>query len=147
MTIEHILLTTDFSEDARRAYAPTTELAHSIGARITLLHLVPVLCKAPPEAAMAQPLVIGNLTAETGDAELAIAKERELLEGVKVETSVVAADTVANGVVEYARGNEVDLIAISSHGRSGIRRMVMGSVAELILRHADVPVLCFPPKH
>ncbi|MCA9721025.1 MAG: universal stress protein, partial [Gemmatimonadetes bacterium] len=47
-------------------------------------------------------------------------------------------------IAEYARTHEVDLIAMSSHGRTGFRHLVLGSVSEAVIRHADRPVLVFP---
>ena len=145
MSVKHILLTTDFSEDARRAYAPTAELASSLGAKITLLHVVQVLTKVPQGAMLAQPVVIGNLEEETESAKASMEKERSHFAGAELATEVITSDNVAHGVVEYARTHGADLIALSSHGRSGLRRMVLGSVAEIILRHAHTPVLTFPP--
>ncbi len=66
---------------------------------------------------------------------------------LQVKTHVMAAPNVAEAVADYANENDFDLIAISSHGRSGFRRLILGSVAEAILRHSHVPVLVFPrPK-
>jgi nucleotide-binding universal stress UspA family protein len=47
-------------------------------------------------------------------------------------------------VVDYAQQNDVDLIAMSTHGRTGFRHLALGSVAEAIIRHATVPVITFP---
>lgn len=145
MTVQHILLTTDFSEDSRRAYGPTAELAKALGARVTLLHVVNVLTQVPHGAMLAQPVPIGDVDKEKAAAEKAMADELAHLGGLECETACITSDSASHGTVEYAQQHDVDLIALSSHGRSGLRRLVMGSVAELVLRHATVPVLCYPP--
>ena len=63
---------------------------------------------------------------------------------VLIDLEAEAAPNVAEVVCDYADEHGYDLIALSSHGRSGFRRLILGSVAEAILRHAHVPVLVFP---
>ena len=56
----------------------------------------------------------------------------------------VGAD-VAGAILRMAENHHVDLIALSTHGRTGLRRLVLGSVAETVVRRAALPVLTFPP--
>ncbi|MBT9583950.1 universal stress protein [bacterium] len=73
--------------------------------------------------------------------------ERELrqivLEGVDLKVSVVDGEA-AESILAYAREHQVDLIAMSTHGRSGFRRFWLGSVTEKVARNAPCPVLAFP---
>jgi nucleotide-binding universal stress UspA family protein len=62
-------------------------------------------------------------------------------DGINVQTKVLTGGQAADIIAEYATQNEVDLIVIATHGRSGISRWVWGSVADRILRSACVPVL------
>lgn len=64
--------------------------------------------------------------------------------GMNVET-VVTDGIPADDILNYATENEVDLIIMSTHGRSGISRWFSGSVAEKVIRHSTVPVLISPP--
>ncbi|MBC8404794.1 MAG: universal stress protein [Planctomycetes bacterium] len=57
---------------------------------------------------------------------------------------MISGSNIGETVAEYANENDVDLITMSTHGRTGFRRLVLGSVAESILHYAHVPVLCFP---
>lgn len=146
MEKRHILLTTDLSEEATRAFGPVCELARLVEARITLLYVVQVLTKVPQGAMLAQPVTLGNPEAETEEAKKALSEQRKLLDAdLDVTEAVVLNDDIAAGVNEYARQHEVGMIALSTHGRSGLRRFVLGSVAEAVLRHAVVPVVSFPP--
>ena len=68
--------------------------------------------------------------------------------GMEVAVAVVEAPSAGEGIINYARGNNIDLIAISSHGRSGLRKILLGSVAEHVFKAAALPVLMFKPnKH
>jgi len=72
--------------------------------------------------------------------------EGELKElGIPVKT-VLTIGIPADVILDYARQNGVDLIIMSTHGRSGISRWLFGSVAEKIIRHSQVPVLISPPR-
>jgi nucleotide-binding universal stress UspA family protein len=58
---------------------------------------------------------------------------------------VVEAMDVARAIVTAATERQVDYIAMATHGRSGLRRLLLGSVAEQVVRHAHLPVLLYPP--
>ena len=62
-------------------------------------------------------------------------------DGVNVKSEVIVNPLAADAIADYATKNDVDLIAISTHGRTGISRWVMGSVADRVLRSSCVPVL------
>lgn len=146
MKLKHVLLPTDLSEEGRRAFGPVAELARENGARITLMHVVRLIVTTPPGAMFAGPLSIGDPAQERADALAALRDQAKSLgAGLKVECEVVLDESVGRAVCEFAEKNGVDVIAVSTHGRSGLRRIVMGSVAEEILRRAHTPVLCFPP--
>lgn len=66
-------------------------------------------------------------------------------EGLNVEP-VIAEGYAAEEILKYAKNNDVDLIIMSTHGRSGIKRWVMGSVTSRVLNHSTVPVLTIIPK-
>jgi nucleotide-binding universal stress UspA family protein len=85
------------------------------------------------------------------DANMKIAREylarvqsQLILEGLKVESQVLEG-MAAEAVATFAKGSGVDLIAIATHGRSGISRWVFGSVADRVLRSSGVPVLMVRP--
>jgi len=76
-----------------------------------------------------------------------LARIAEHLNGQGISARTVAiASSAANGILNYARENGVDIIVMSSHGRTGIARWAFGSVAEKVLRQSDIPVLVIPHK-
>jgi nucleotide-binding universal stress UspA family protein len=140
MRLKHILVPTDFSEGSDRAGAVAAELASRFGAKITLLHAWPVPTPMPVAGVMSWPAdrIVGPATA-------ALAREQAALTDRHVETEVMllAGDAV-DRIVEAAKEHDVDLVVMATHGRRGLPRFLLGSVAEKIVRSSPVPVLTVP---
>ena len=64
----------------------------------------------------------------------------------EVHTEAIAERDSGTAIAKWAEDNDVDLIVISTHGRTGFRRLTLGSVAEAVLRHSETPVICFPMR-
>ena len=142
----HILLTTDFSPDAERAFPLAAELAQRLGAEITLLHVVVELQAIPQGAPMAPPHPAPDIDMLLRTAEAQLLRDADKLPGVKVTTRAVPGGDVVTTITGEAARSGADLIVLSTHGRTGLRRLVLGSVAESVVRHARTPVLCVPAK-
>ena len=94
---------------------------------------------------MAPPMHSPSTDEDQAEAEAWLASHASRLpSGFVTSIDVVRARNVPQAIAEYARTHEVDLIAMSSHGRTGFRHLVLGSVSEAVIRHADRPVLVFP---
>jgi len=138
-----IVLTTDLSEESTRAFGPAVELAGKLGLEVVLLHVVEDL-KVPPHGS---PLAPAQSSPETAD-EVHEAKEKlerlraDLGAGVKAE--VITGQNVARSIAKYAADHGAAFIALSTHGHSGLRHLVLGSVAEEVLHHAKTPVISYP---
>jgi len=65
--------------------------------------------------------------------------------GVKVKTKVVEAQRPANAITEYAKNNGMDLIVMSTHGHTGLKRLLLGCVGAEVLSQSPVPVLLIRP--
>lgn len=124
-TIRQILFPTDFSDASRLAGTTAADLARQFGARLHVLHVVPPVTDPTPAPAAVR----------------AIADE--LGRGLSVVTAVTSG-LVARQIAAYARKNAVDLIVIGTHGRTGVTRALLGSVAEAVVRHAPCRVLTVP---
>lgn len=145
MTFKHILLTTDLSAEAVRPFATISELAKVSGSKVTILHVVPDLQVIPHGAPTAPRQSSPEVPHEVEKATAELEAQRTTLgDGVEVETAVISHEDVAEGIAHYAAEHDVDLIALSTHGRTGFRHLLIGSVAEAVLRHSPVPVLSFP---
>ena len=148
MIIRSILLPTDFSRCADSALPYAADLARQMKARLVCLHVVETV--APPvgyaPVAEALPTVdIGGQLEESATRELPKLGARQECAGLEVE-EVVARGDAAGEIVRVARERDIDLIVISSHGRTGLGRMIFGSTAESVVRHAHCPVLVVKPK-
>jgi nucleotide-binding universal stress UspA family protein len=132
----NILVPLDGSVLAERALPPAMELARASSGQLTLLRVVtPIYLWAPfveiemeVEAALEQSEEQVRKSLEDVRDRLL---EKEPTLNIKVD---VLSGPVAETIVDYARDNDVDLIVISSHGRSGLSRWVYGSVAEKVIR-------------
>ncbi|HPF62637.1 MAG TPA: universal stress protein [Gemmatimonadales bacterium] len=145
MQIRSILVTTDLSEESLRPFAPLASLITGSHSRVTLLHVVEDVPMIPHGAPMAPPMHSPSTDEDQAEAEAWLASHASRLpSGFVTSIDVVRARNVPQAIAEYARTHEVDLIAMSSHGRTGFRHLVLGSVSEAVIRHADRPVLVFP---
>ncbi|HLL72507.1 MAG TPA: universal stress protein [Pyrinomonadaceae bacterium] len=148
MNIRSILLPTDFSQCAESALPYAAWLARQMKARLVCLHVVETTLPPVGYAAVAEPLPvvdIGGQLEESATRELPKLGAREECAGLDVE-EVVAHGDAAGEIVRVARERDIDLIVISSHGRTGWGRMLFGSTAESVVRHAHCPVLVVKPK-
>ncbi len=146
MKLRQILVTSDLSDESVRAFAPVASLARETGASIVLLHVVEDVPIVPYGAPLAGPLPSADLGELTAAAKQALEGQKQHFEGLTVRCEVRSSTSAAETIADTASDLGVDMIALSSHGRTGLRRLVLGSVAEAVVRHAHVPVLVFPPK-
>jgi nucleotide-binding universal stress UspA family protein len=149
MEIRSILLPTDFSECANYALSYATSLARSAGASLLCVHVIEPVVPTVGYTGMAEPLPIADISDQLeGSAERELPKIAEADEcaGLNVE-EVIAHGDAASEIVRVARERGVDLIVIASHGRTGLGRMLFGSTAESVVRHAPCPVLVVKPPH
>ncbi|HEY1404623.1 MAG TPA: universal stress protein [Pyrinomonadaceae bacterium] len=147
MIIRSILLPTDFSQCAELALPYAADLARQMKARLVCLHVVETRMPPVGYTAMAEPLPVdmGGQLEESATRELPKLGAREECAGLDVEEVIVHGDA-AGEIVRVAREHDIDLIVISSHGRTGLGRMIFGSTAESVVRHAHCPVLVVKPK-
>jgi nucleotide-binding universal stress UspA family protein len=140
--ITRLLLPLDGSDLSKLALPVTEELATKLGASIILFQMVNL---AHPYATDGTYIIdYGKLNEEEENrvrAEMA-EQEKELREKhLDASYRVVAGNDAAGGIIEMGRNVGADLVVMSTHGRSGWRRWVFGSVAEKVLRSADMPLL------
>ena len=133
--ITRILVPTDFSRPSERALEYARDLANQFGASLHLLHVVN------------RPLLAEGLAAEAYVSERF---ESDMVRGTearlrRLAPEAVSADVVfgypAKAIVEWASRSGADLIVMGSHGRAGVAHLMLGSVAEAVVRTARCPVL------
>lgn len=134
-----ILVTTDQSELGAQAFAHAQALADALGAELI------ALCVQPdPSVAVAGEF--GYLPpSDPGDSAAQALATRDALTSQLPEARVLVEPaggrSVSRAILDAARAEDVNLIVMATHGRSGLGRAILGSVAEAVVRHAGVPVL------
>ena len=139
MTTQHILVPTDFSDDAEGAVDYAIELAKAFQARLTFLHVINL--RPMTTGAMFAYSLEGYLSAmETGAQQhLQALLDRGHQEGLEAEMAIVQ-DIPFQAIVDIAANQNVDLIVMGTHGQTGLTHALMGSVAEKVARLAPCPV-------
>ena len=148
MQIRSILLPTDFSDCGNYALSYAASLARTFGASIICVHVIEPMVPTVGYSGMTEPLPIADITEQLEDSverELPKLAEREEVAGLKVEEMIVHGEA-ASEIVRVAKERNVDLIVVSSHGRTGLGRILFGSTAEAVVRHASCPVLVVKPS-
>jgi nucleotide-binding universal stress UspA family protein len=141
------LVPVDFSDCSRRAFESAVELAKRCSARLIVLHAVQIP-EILPEVA---PITAGNPDQEKVKARATEAAHRSmdlLLESAGVEGHVETIFThrpAVESILNTAEERGVGLIVMGTHGRTGLSRLVLGSVAEQVVRRAPCPVLTVGP--
>jgi len=147
MQVRSILLPTDFSECGNYALSYATALARKFAASVICLHVIEPIVPSVGYSGMTEPLPIADISDQIEDSaerELPKFADCEECAGLEVE-EIIAHGDAASEIVRVAEERQVDLIVISSHGRTGWGRMLFGSTAEAVVRHASCPVLVVKP--
>ena len=137
---KHILVAVDFTAFSDPAVRAAAELSRELAGSVTLAHVLDPLRYAVYQYEPQPNERRDALFAEV-EASLAAARHRALdLGATSVKTQSLEGDVSAT-ILEFAKRGGFDLIVMGSHGRTGIKRAVLGSVAETIVRNAECPVL------
>jgi nucleotide-binding universal stress UspA family protein len=152
-----VLVPLDGSEVSERALAHAQSLADAFGAKVHLLQIISLSHEyeafhgggnESPTAVeyyldMAQQLTADRQT--RAEEYLKAAAARLEANGTQVETSVRQGSTLEN-ITNFVTENGIDLIVMSTHGRGGLQRVLVGSVTDRVIRSSHVPVLAIPPE-
>jgi nucleotide-binding universal stress UspA family protein len=143
--IQRILCPIDFSDFSRRAFDHAVAIAKWYESSITLLHVctvAPVVAYAPGSSVLPS----AALTPDDRESLLAAMKrfaESEAGTNISIEFDLAEGST-AREILAKAESMPADLLVIGTHGRSGFEHLILGSVAEKVLRKAECPVLTVP---
>ncbi len=141
----NILVPTDGSALAGRAVKKAISIARGSGARITVFHVAPPYRSIiysdyiPPD--FVSPAAFEKHTREKAGKLLDAVCRQAKAAGVKASGSYVASDFAADAIVKAAKKHRCDLIAMASHGRSGLSKLLIGSETQKVLAATKIPVL------
>jgi nucleotide-binding universal stress UspA family protein len=142
---QKILIATDGSTLSKKAVASGLELAALTGATVIALKVVPRYPVSYFEGGVA--LSVNNIAGvekQWADAAMAVVKKVQAAaeaEGIKARAVTVSSDFTAEAIVSAAKKYKCDLIVMASHGRRGMKRLLMGSETMHVLTHSHIPVL------
>lgn len=142
---EKILVATDGSPLSKKAVTSAVALAALTGASLVALKVVQRYPQSYFEGGLAlQAAEVGRIEkqwAEEGQAVVDEVKKMAELQGVKTRALTIKSDIVSDAVIAAAKKHKCDLIVMASHGRKGVKRLLLGSETQQVLTHSHIPVL------
>jgi nucleotide-binding universal stress UspA family protein len=142
---KRILVPTDGSTLSRKAVKTAVELAASVGAEVVALNVVPRYPTSYFEGGItvsdSEVARVEKQWAEQGQALADEVEKAAEKAGVIAKAVTVRSDLVAEAIMAAAKKNKCDLIVMASHGRRGIKRLLLGSETQHVLTHGTIPVL------
>lgn len=134
IALRNILVAVAFDDMTESVLLHGRTMARTFGARLHVLHV--------PHNLFLRPMVNDPRAIETGLLEqLSEHLTQEDRESLHAVTAIRQSSTPAEEIVEYAKSNDVDLIVVGTHGRHGVAHLLMGSVAETVVRTAPCAVM------
>ena len=140
--IRRILVPVDFSEHSQKALRYALAFAAQFGAEVALVHIVEQMVY--PGDWMYPPLAVTDFSTEKRAEMIKRLRALDAESGVKTQ-HVVRVGRAWQEVIEVAREQKADMIILATHGYTGLKHALLGSVAEKIVRHAPCPVLSVHP--
>lgn len=140
----HIVAPVDLDEHSAKVISYAAQMAEKLGAKLTVLHIV------EPIRAMGD-MILGSTTIEDFNARR-YSQSKQVLGKLIADCSGCTAELIVGEIVEeivsFARKSQADLIIIGTHGSKGIEKLLLGSVAERVVKRAPCPSLVMNPyKH
>ncbi len=140
-----ILVPLDGSELAKKALDQAEKLASFFGSELILFQVVPFMpIYGSPE--LVTPLIVDEKQKEAAERYLSNLIEALKEKGIKASATVKTGQQVAVEIIDFAKEIGADLIVMCTHGRSGITRWVLGSIALKVLTRAETPILLIRSK-
>ncbi|MBI3860577.1 MAG: universal stress protein [Planctomycetia bacterium] len=146
IAIKKILFGTDFSECAKAAQDYAAQFAEQFHAELHLLHVLPDVAMMMPDPGTALSLPQNYMLDIKNEAERSLGKL--LPDAAKAGVTIVRSVRMGNPFVEivkYAEETGIDLIVVGTHGRGALMHVLMGSIAEKVVRKSPCPVLTVRP--
>ena len=140
-----IMLATDGSKLSQKAVKNAIDMASKFNAELVAVKVIPRYVQTYFEGSF----TVADIDVKSIEAQWAAGAQQVLdkisssaaAKGVSVKTSVIKSDDISEGLIKAANKMKVDLIVMASHGRKGIKRVLLGSETQNVLTHSEVPVL------
>ncbi|MCA9620002.1 MAG: universal stress protein [Myxococcales bacterium] len=148
MSLERIVVSTDFTEPSERAVDVTRRLATALSSNVSLVHVYDPIPLGPAVSYPATIWAGDDIGKQLAHEATQLLKEvgEARLGGIEWSSQALAAQNPAHGICEHAEKDQADLVVVGTHGRTGLSHLLLGSVAERVLRHAPCSVLAVRPS-
>lgn len=140
-SVRTLVVATDFSPSAERALEWAADLSQRYAAPLTIAHVIQPLVSYAPDAGSYLPAGFDERLRADARAQLARAQRRAEALGAQAVSVRLLEGHPGSEVVELARQSGADALVVGTHGRTGVKHLLLGSVAEWVVRHAGCPVL------
>jgi nucleotide-binding universal stress UspA family protein len=142
IVLKTILVATDFSEPARAALEYGRALARQFGSELHVVHVVEdILMSIGMEGYVGEVSQLQTEAEEQAKNRMRTLVDERDREELRPKGYVLHSRSIPRGLAEYAMTHAIDLIVMGTHGRTGVRHLALGSVAERVVRSAPCPVL------
>ena len=142
---KRILVATDGSHLSDKAVANAIELAAALGGTVIAVKVIPRYPQTYFEGSIAMSADdVARVEAKWAEESHEIVNkisQDAAAKGVPVEPLVVKSDVISDALIESAKRHHADLIVMASHGRKGVKRLLLGSETQQVLTHSEIPVL------
>lgn len=142
---ERILVPTDGSALSKKAVISAMELAVTVGAELVAMHVVPGYPRSYLEGSrnvsMQEESRVEQAWTEKAQEMVDKVKQKAESRGIKASTTLVHSDLIGESVIKAATKHKCDLVVMASHGRKGLKRVLLGSETQYVLTHSTIPVL------
>jgi nucleotide-binding universal stress UspA family protein len=140
-TIKHVLLATDLTDASEPAFDEALSIAQALHAKLTILHIYFLPIYLLPDAVYVPTAEQAERVTENAQAGLEALAVRARAKGLVVDADLTSGDDPCNTILEHAKQRGADLVILGTHGRGAIKTALLGSVAQEVVRHADIPIL------
>jgi len=137
IAIKRILTPVDLSPLSEKALNYATILAKALEAELIVLHILPM-----DELFRAQSAAEIGSQIQDASRRIEALLTKEIREAITTDTVVIHGNTPAEEIIREAQERKIDMIVMGTHGRTGLKHLLMGSVAEAVVRTAPCPVTC-----
>jgi nucleotide-binding universal stress UspA family protein len=144
--MKKILVPTDFSKESEYALKVAAQLAKTYGSEIHLLHLLDLPIQETDPLSTPSELPAAMFFMELANKKIANLMTRDYLKGLKINVTIKP-DNPFNGIINVCKKNKITMVIMGSHGSTGIREVFIGSIAEKVVRHSDIPVMVIKKEH
>ncbi len=146
--LHSLLVSLDLSRESETILEPVIQLAQLTGGHVTLVHVIePIIGAVTMGLPFAAPLPVELFEEQRTTAQRKLDRVADLLRarGLSVSARLIDRANAAVGLLELLENRQYDVIAMTTHGRGGVRRLLLGSVADKVIRGAAKPVLVIRP--